>query len=108
MPSLGKAALFAHFRGASRWPGRMEGHIRIYLFEHGWFWWIPFAGDTTSIGCVLHQRVVKARQVSIERLFEEMVAAAPSVAAGLRGATRVSAVHRVANFAYKTTPAVGD
>ena len=50
MPSLGKVALFAHYRGADRWSGRTEGHIRIYLFEHGWFWWIPFAGDLTSVG----------------------------------------------------------
>jgi len=108
MPSLGKAALFAHYRGAERWPARTEGHIRIYLFDHGWFWWIPFAGDVTSIGCVLHQRVVKARQVSPERLFEEMVAACPSVAAGLAGAIRVTGVWSAANFSYRTQPAVGD
>ncbi|MGH7321642.1 MAG: NAD(P)/FAD-dependent oxidoreductase, partial [Candidatus Rokuibacteriota bacterium] len=44
LPNLGKVALFAHYRGADRWTGRTEGHIRIYIFEHGWFWWIPFAG----------------------------------------------------------------
>jgi flavin-dependent dehydrogenase len=108
MPSLGKVALFAHYRGAVRWTGRIEGHIRIYLFEHGWFWWIPFAGDLTSVGCVLHQRVVKAREVPIERLFEEMVAACPSVAAGVAGAARITSVWSAANFSYRTEPAVGD
>ena len=108
IPSLGKVALFAHFRGGDRWPGRTEGHIRIYLFEHCWFWWIPFAGDLTSVGCVLHQRVVKARQVPIEGLFEEMIAAAPSVAAGLAPATRVTPVYSTANFSYRTGPIVGD
>jgi len=108
MPTLGKVALFAHYRNADRWSGRMEGHIRIYLFEHGWFWWIPFAGDLTSVGCVLHQRVVKGRQLSMEQLLDEMIAAAPSVATALKDATRVSAVRRAANFSYRTTPAVGD
>jgi flavin-dependent dehydrogenase len=108
MPGLGKVALFAHYRGAERWRGRAEGHIRIYLFEHGWFWWIPFAGDLTSVGCVLHQRVVASRPASIEVLFEEMIAACPSVRAGLEGATGVSKVWRVANFSYRATPAVGD
>ncbi|MBI3458228.1 MAG: tryptophan 7-halogenase [Candidatus Rokubacteria bacterium] len=108
MPGLGKVALFAHYRAAERWPGRTEGHIRIYLFEHGWFWWIPFAKDLTSIGCVLHQRVVKGRQVPLPRLFEEMVAACPSVAAGLGGAMRVTSVSGAANFSYRTEPAVGD
>ncbi|HEV8676562.1 MAG TPA: NAD(P)/FAD-dependent oxidoreductase [Methylomirabilota bacterium] len=108
MPSLGKVALFAHYRGAERWLERREGYIRIYLFDHGWFWWIPFAGDLTSVGCVLHQRVVKARQVRLEQLFEEMVAACPSVAAGLDGATRTTEVLSAANFSYRGTPAVGD
>jgi flavin-dependent dehydrogenase len=108
MPGLGKVALFAHYRGAERWSGRTEGHIRIYLYEHGWFWWIPFADDLTSIGCVLHQRVAKGRQGSRSELFEEMVAACPSVAAGLRDATRVSEVWSAANFSYRTAPAAGD
>ncbi len=108
MPSLGKAALFAHFRGGARWTGRREGHIRIYLFPHGWFWWIPFAGDLASVGCVLHQRVVRARRQPVEALFEEMIAACPSVAAGLAGAVRVTPVWSAANFSYRATPTVAD
>jgi flavin-dependent dehydrogenase len=108
MPDLGKAALFAHYRGAPRAAGRMAGHLQAYLFEHGWFWWIPFSDDLTSVGVVLHQRTLKRRQGSLEALFEEMVAASPSVSRGLAGATRVTPVHRVANFSYRTEPAVGD
>jgi flavin-dependent dehydrogenase len=108
LPDLGKAALFAHYRGARRASGRLEGHLQAYLFEHGWFWWIPFSGDLTSVGVVLHQRAFKARSGSLEALFEEMVAASPTVSGGLAGATRVTAVHPVANFSYRTEPAVGD
>jgi flavin-dependent dehydrogenase len=108
LPDLGKAALFAHYRGARRASGRLEGHLHAYLFEHGWFWWIPFSGDLTSVGVVLHQRAFKARSGSLEALFEEMVAASPTVSGGLAGATRVTAVHPVANFSYRTEPAVGD
>jgi flavin-dependent dehydrogenase len=108
MPDLGKAALFAHYRGARRWTGRMEGHLQAYLFEHGWFWWIPFTDDLTSVGVVLHQRALKGRRGSLDELFDEMVAASPTVSSGLAGATRVTAVHRVANFSYRTEPAIGD
>ena len=108
LPDLGKAALFAHYRGAERMAGRLEGHLRAYLFEHGWFWWIPFSDDLTSVGVVLHKRAFKARQGSLDELFEEMVAASPSVSSGLAGATPVTAIHRVANFSYRTEPAVGD
>jgi flavin-dependent dehydrogenase len=108
LPDLGKAALFAHYRGARRWTGRMEGHLQAYLFEHGWFWWIPFTEDLTSVGVVLHRRALKDRRGSLDELFEEMVAASPTVSSGLAGATRVTAVHRVANFSYRTEPAIGD
>ena len=108
MPGLGKAAFFAHYTGAERWTGRMEGHIRVHLFDHGWFWWIPFAGDVTSIGCVLHQRAVCGRRATVEVLFDEMVAACPEVARGLAGAKRVGGVWSAANFSYRTAPAVGD
>src|SRR5262249_46184373 len=33
LPGLGKVALYAHYRGAHRWPGRDEGNIRIYMFN---------------------------------------------------------------------------
>ena len=59
-PGLGKVAIFAYFRGARRFPGRSEGNVRLYIFPEGWFWYIPLARDETSVGCVLHQRVVKA------------------------------------------------
>src|SRR5215467_8281785 len=35
LPNLGKVALFAHQRGAKRWPGLEEGHIRIYVAPDG-------------------------------------------------------------------------
>src|SRR5256886_12630626 len=54
IPNLGKVALFAHWRGGWRAPRPDEGNIRIYVFESGWVWWIPLAGDPTSAGCVMH------------------------------------------------------
>ncbi len=108
MPGLGKAAFFAHYRGAARWSGASEGHLRVYIFEHGWFWWIPFAGDMTSVGCVLHARAVKRQSTTPARLFEDMVAASPTVSAQLAGATRVGGVWTAANFSYRARPAVGD
>ena len=108
MPGLGKVAMFAHFRNARRWPGRDEGNIRIYLFDGGWFWWIPFAGDMTSVGCVLHARTAREREGSVTELFEAMVARCRRVAEGLAGAERVTPVHSAANFSYVGTPTVGD
>ena len=108
MPNLGKVALFAHFRGAARQPGRDEGNIQIHVFEDGWFWWIPFAGDVTSIGCVMHARTVRNRPGTVEALYADMIARCSRVARGLAGAERVTPVHRVANFSYENHPVVGD
>src|SRR5262245_11649417 len=108
MPGLGKVAVFAHFRGARRWQGREEGNIRIFLFEDGWFWWIPFSGDVTSVGCVLHARTVRGREGTLSQLFDDMVARCTRVADGLAGAERITAVHTAANFSYRTDPVVGD
>lgn len=108
VPGLGKVAIFAHFRGARRWTGREEGNIRIYIFEDGWFWWIPFAGDVTSVGCVLHARTVQGREGSLPELFYTMIERCHRVREGLGTAERITPVHRAANFSYTVEPAVGD
>ena len=107
-PNLGKVAVFAYFRGARRFPGREEGHVRIYVFPEGWFWYIPIAHDETSVGCVLHQRVVKGRTGSVETLFAEMIERCHAVRDNVHGAERVTPVHTVSNIAYSVEPAVGD
>jgi flavin-dependent dehydrogenase len=108
IPNLGKVALFAHYRGAVRFPGRDEGSIRIYIFDAGWFWWIPFSGDVTSVGCVMHARTVRGREGSLDALFEEMVGRCTRVADGLTKAERITPIHPVANFSYVNRPVVGD
>ena len=107
-PNLGKVALFAHFRGADRLSGKDEGNIRIYVFHDGWFWWIPLANDTTSVGAVMHARTARAWDGTPEELYARMIARCPAVAAGLTRAARITEVHREANFAYVNRPLVGD
>ena len=108
VPNLGKVALFAHFRGADRFPGVEEGNIRLNLFDGGWFWWIPFTHDVTSIGAVLHARTVREHAGTPEDLFDTMVHRCDAVRERLARAERVTPIHRVANFAYTNTPVVGD
>jgi flavin-dependent dehydrogenase len=108
VPNLGKVALFAHYRGADRFPGVEEGNIRIYLFECGWFWWIPFSNDVTSVGAVLHARAVREHRGTPEQLFEAMVHQCRQVHEHLRAAERVTPVYSAANFAYTNSPIVGD
>jgi flavin-dependent dehydrogenase len=108
VPNLGKVALFAHYRGADRFPGIQEGNIRLYLFDGGWFWWIPFTNDVTSVGAVLHARTVREYAGTPDELFEAVVRRCDAVREHLGRAERVTPIHRVANFAYVNRPVVGD
>jgi flavin-dependent dehydrogenase len=108
VPNLGKVALFAHWRGAERMTGIDEGNIRIHVFPDGWFWWIPLAGDLTSVGAVCHARTVRGFGGSVEDLYAWMIERCRGVARPLAGAERVTPVHRAANFAYDSTVASGD
>lgn len=105
---LGKVALFAHFRGGKRWPGREEGNIRIFTFEAGWFWYIPFHNGTSSVGCVLHARTVRGREGDLGQLYESLIERCHGLREALDGAPRITPVHSAANFSYRTDPAVGD
>jgi 2-polyprenyl-6-methoxyphenol hydroxylase-like FAD-dependent oxidoreductase len=105
---LGKVALFAHFSGGKRWPGREHGNIRIFAFEAGWFWYIPFANGTTSVGCVLHARTVRGREGNLEQLYESLIARCRALVDALENAPRITPVCSAANFSYRTDPAIGD
>jgi len=108
IPNLGKVAFFAHYKGAARRSGLEEGNIRVYVFREGWFWWIPLAGDVTSVGAVCHARTVKQWTGEPEGLLDAMIARSRSVSENLAGAVRITPVHRVANFSYHNSPVVGD
>jgi len=108
IPNLGKVALFAHFKGAARRSGLEEGNIRVYVFRDGWFWWIPLAGDVTSVGAVCHARTAREWTGDPDGLLEAMVARCRGVSQNLAGAVRVTPAYRVANFSYDNSPAVGD
>ena len=105
---LGKVALFAHFRGGKRWPGKEAGNIRIFSFEPGWFWYIPFHNGTSSVGCVLHARTVRGHERDLEQLYHSLIARCRGLTEALDGAPRITAVHSAANFSYQTEPAIGD
>jgi len=108
IPNLGKVALFAHYKGAARRSGLEEGNIRVYVFREGWFWWIPLAGDVTSVGAVCHARTVKQWTGEPDGLLDAMIARSRGVSENLAAAVRITPVHRVANFSYHNSPVVGD
>jgi flavin-dependent dehydrogenase len=94
------AAMYAHFTGAQRDCGKREGNISVYWFDHGWFWFIPLADGTTSIGAVVWPHYMKSRSVPVREFFMATIALCPPLAERLSAATLVSDVEATGNYSY--------
>jgi 2-polyprenyl-6-methoxyphenol hydroxylase-like FAD-dependent oxidoreductase len=99
-PRHNSAALYGHFKGARRNAGKQEGHISIFWFEHGWFWFIPLADGATSVGAVIWPSHLKTRQTPVRDFFLGLIATCPALAARLKDAELVSEVDATGNFSY--------
>ena len=108
-PDHNSTALFGHFRHARRLEGKREGNISICWFEHGWFWFIPLADGTTSVGAVCWAYYLKARDKPLKDYFFDTIALCPELHDRLKDATLVDdTVHATGNFAYSSTHATGE
>ena len=94
-------AIYGHFAGAERNAGKAEGNIAIFWFEHGWFWFIPLADGTTSIGAVTWPYYLKTRnQKPLEQFLQETIALCPPLNKLLQFAQLTSPVEATGNFSY--------
>ena len=99
-PKHNGSALYAHFRGAQRLDGREEGNISLFWFEHGWFWFIPLADGTTSVGAVVWPYYLKSRSKPVNEFFQETIEMCPALAARLVNAQRTTDVEATGNYSY--------
>ena len=103
------AALFAHFRGARRLPGRREGNISIFWFRHGWFWFIPLADGSTSVGAVCWPEYLKSRRVPLAQFLRDTIAQVPALAQRLEGASLFDdKVWATGNYSYSARRCTGE
>jgi flavin-dependent dehydrogenase len=105
---LRKAAVFAHFEGIPRRPGRDGGNIVLVLLRDAWFWFIPLAGKTTSVGLVMDGKTYRTQGMRPQELFESAVAACPAAADLLREARRLSPVRSTSDWSYHCRRVSGD
>ena len=107
-PRHASAALFGHFSGVDRLPGRDEGNISIFWFEHGWFWQIPLRNGITSIGAVCAPGYLKTRKTPPGEFLWETIALAPLLSGRMRNAKLVSPVTATGNYSYMADRMAGD
>ena len=100
-PKHNSSAVYGHFSHARRYPGKDAGHISIYWFEHGWFWFIPMQNDVTSVGMVTWPYHMKTRgKRSLEQFLRDGIATVPLLAERLKDSELVHAVEATGNFSY--------
>ena len=94
-------AIYGHFSGAERNQGKDEGNITIFWFEHGWFWFIPLADGTTSVGAVTWPYYLKMRNKKpLEQFLQETIALCAPLSARLKNAQLTAPVEATGNFSY--------
>jgi flavin-dependent dehydrogenase len=73
-PYLNKIAIWTYYKGAMRDPGVDEGATTIaYVPEKGWFWYIPLAGDTVSVGIVAEKDYLYKGSKDLAEIFHREV-----------------------------------
>lgn len=97
------AAIFGHFHQASRLPGDKEGYISIFWFEHGWFWFIPLADGTTSVGAVCWPYYLNSRKKPLEDFLWDTIKLSPQLAERMKHAKLVSETYATGNYSYSST-----
>ena len=107
-PKHNSAAMYAHYRGARRLEGRAEGHITIFWFEHGWFWFIPLRDGATSVGAVVWPGYMKSRAKPLPEFFRDTVAMCAPLAERLAQAQLASEVEATGNYSYSADICQGE
>jgi flavin-dependent dehydrogenase len=69
-----RVAIYNHFHGVVRAPGRAGGHTVAVRLDHGWFWMIPLDDEKTSVGLVTTVEAMRAAALRPEEFFARAVA----------------------------------
>lgn len=99
-PKHNSSSIYGHFKGAKRHEGKMEGHITIFWFEHGWFWFIPLADGSTSVGVVTWPYFMKTRKKSLRDFYLDLIKLCPALTGRLESAELIADVEATGNFSY--------
>jgi flavin-dependent dehydrogenase len=97
------AAVYGHFTGARRLPGKSAGNISLFWFDHGWFWFIPLLDGATSVGAVCHADFVKDRKTDVTSFFKSVIAMSPALADRLKDAELTGPATATGNYSYKSS-----
>lgn len=95
-----RVAIYGHFDGVFRNSGKAEGHITIVRLPDKWFWFIPLAGDRTSVGLVVPTESLQ-NGAKINDVFAAALDDAPEAAERMRHAKAVTSLQATGDYSWK-------
>lgn len=107
-PKHSSAAIYAHFTGARRLPGKDAGNISIFWFDHGWIWFIPLRDGITSIGAVCWPYYLKSRKTDLETFLLDTLRLSPALAQRLSDARLAGPAAATGNYSYRAERMTGE
>ena len=95
-----RIAIYSHFKGVVRAPGRAGGNILIVRIGDGWFWIIPIDAERTSVGLVTTVKDFQAARESPEDHFRRAIAGSSKLRELLGNATPTMGFHVTSDYSY--------
>ena len=100
---------FTHWENCNRESGTDEGNFTLVMFDGGWWWFIPFKGNVTSVGVVFEKSYTMARKGQTpEQLYMGALESQKEIKVLLDGATRVRPIDTTGNWSYRSRQFYGD
>jgi flavin-dependent dehydrogenase len=109
-PNLRKAAVFAHYKGCARDPGKNGGATLVLSTKQndGWFWYIPLPDDITSVGVVGDLSRLSNKLSTPEQTLEDEIKNCAGLEPRMTNAERVGEVHVISDYSYRSSRCAGD
>jgi len=107
--ALNKIAIWTYYKGALRDPGIDEGATTIaYLPGKGWFWYIPLANDTMSVGIVAEKEYLYQDTRDLAAIFHREVEKNAWISKHLAPGRQFGPYHVTGEYSYRSRHCAAD
>ncbi|MDX6741597.1 NAD(P)/FAD-dependent oxidoreductase [Actinocorallia sp. A-T 12471] len=97
---LRNIAVWTYWADCKKYRGTRAGDTVTENRPNGWFWYIPLADGTVSVGYVTPIEEFRASGLSLEELYARELGEAVEVRALTEGATRAAAFRSIKDWSY--------
>jgi flavin-dependent dehydrogenase len=106
---LKRAAVFAHYVGVPRPPGKEAGDILLPIDDGVWYWIIPFSDGTSSVGAVFDPVTTRGPEgEGLDARFERLIASSARMGRLLEDGRRISKVYGISDYSAASAKLAGD